>query len=172
MSQMAENPWSFTSVDVVTATPTASPNGLVASAGGAVLLTTGGAHGFVANNFITIIGATNAAYNGFYKVLDVPTATTAHLQSQALLLSGTVPAASGGGTAILNQYQFMVRMEDVYWLNANAANDEVILRSRNGALIWDAIAPTKGTYSRSKPYWTDGLTIQQISSGTVMITIN
>ena len=172
MSQLKENPWNFTSADVLTATPSASPSGLISSAGGVVLLTTGSAHGFVANNFITIIGATNAAYNGFYKVIDVPTTTTAHLFSQALQNSSTVLAASGGGTAILNQYVQMIRAEDVYWLNAAAANDEVILLTRNGVTIWDAIAPTKGTYSRSKPFWVQGLSIQQISSGTVEIVIN
>jgi len=173
MSFIQENPWVFTSADVVTSTPAASPSGLIASAGGIVALTTGGAHGLAVNNFVTIVNPTLAAYRGFYKVLAVPSGTTATLFSPSLAVPGTaILAASGGGTVVLNQYVGMIRAEDTYWLNAAAANDEVILLTRNGVPIWDAIAPTKGTYSRSKPFWVQGLSIQQISSGTVEIVIN
>jgi hypothetical protein len=171
---LASNPWSFTSADVVTSTPAASPTGLVSSAGGAVLLTTTGAHGLVAGNFITIVAPTLATYQGFYKVIDVPSGTTAHLLSPSLLNSSTILAASGGGTVVLNQWQQMVRAEDMYWLNANAAGDEVIVLDRNGNLVWDAIAPTgaPGNYSRSKPYWISGFSLQKLSSGTLTVTIN
>jgi hypothetical protein len=171
---ISTNPWSFVNADVVTSTPAASPTGLVSSAGGVVALTTGGAHGLVVGNFVTIIGATNAAYNGFYKVIAVGSATTATLYSDKFRYAGTVLAASGGGTVIKNQYVQMVRAEDMYWLNAAAAGDEVIVLDRDGNLIWDAIAPVgaPGNYSRSKPYWVQGLSIQKLSSGTLTVTIN
>ncbi len=172
MAQISENPWSFTSADVVTATIAASPTGLIASAGGVVALTTTGAHGLVVGDFVTIINPTLAGYKGFYKVIAVGSATTATLYSDKFRYAGTILAASGGGTTVKNQYVQMVRAEDMYWLNAAAANDEVIVLTRNGNLIWDAIAPTKGTYSRSKPFFVEGISIQQISSGTVTITVN
>src|SRR4029077_5950157 len=165
------NPWTFTSADVVTATPSASRSGLISSAGGIVALTTGAAHGLLANQYATVIGATNSAYNLFYKVLAVPTATTAKLFANSLFITGTILAASGGGTIILVQYPYMIRGEDLSWQNATAAG-ELKLLDRNGNIIWDAIAPTTGNYSRSKPYWIEGIAAQAIPSGTVVLTVN
>jgi len=168
---IASNPWSFVSADVVTAAPSASPTGLISSAGGVVAYS-GAAFAPVPGNFVTIIGATNALYNGFYKVLAVGGGgTTATLYSDKLRYAGTVLAASGGGTIIKNQYQNYVRAEDMYWLNATAASEAIVL-DKNGNLVWDAIAPTTGNYSRSKPYWINGLTIQALPSGTLTVTVN
>src|ERR1700752_1588561 len=104
MANLSSNPWSFVSADVLTAAITASPTGLVSSAGGVVAYT-GGAIALAVGNFATIVGATNALYNGFYKVLAVGGGgTTATLYSDKLRYAGTVLAASGGGTIIKNQY--------------------------------------------------------------------
>jgi hypothetical protein len=171
---ISSNPWSFTSSDVLTATIAASPTGLVSSAGGIVALTTSAAHGLstTVQQWVTLIGTSPVTYIGFYKVLAVPTTTTATLYSDALRYSQTVLAAGGGGTMILNQYNNTISGQDMSWLNANAANDQVIVYDKNGNLVWNSIAPTKGTYSRAKPHWFNGLSISQISSGTLMVSVD
>jgi hypothetical protein len=173
MAEQGQNPWSFTSADVLTATIAASPTGLISSAGGIVNLTTTGAHGLstTVQQWVTIINPTLAAYKGFYKVLSVPSTTTAILYSENFRYNQTILAASGGGTMILNQWNQNIRAEDMSWLNGTATN-EIIVLTKDGNVIWDAIAPTTGTYSRSKPFWIAGLSIQALPSGTLTITIN
>jgi hypothetical protein len=173
MSEQQQNPWSFTSADVLTATIAASPTGLVGAAGGIVNLTTTGAHGLstTVQQWVTIINPTLAGYKGFYKVLNVPSTTTATLYSDNFRYNQTILAASGGGTMILNQWTQNIRAEDMSWLNATSAGEAIVL-TKDGNVIWDAIAPTTGTYSRSKPFWIAGLSIQALPSGTLTITVN
>lgn len=171
MAELQQNPWSFVPSDVVTSTPAASPTGLISAAGGIVNLTTTGAHGLAVNQFITIINPTLAGYKGFYKVLVVPSGTTATLYSDSFRYNQTILAASGGGTVILNQWPVNLRAEDMSWLDATAAGECIVL-TKDGNVIWDAIAPTTGNYTRSKPYWVNGLSIQQLPSGVLTITIN
>lgn len=173
MAEQGQNPWSFTSADVLTATIAASPTGLVASAGGIVALTTTGAHGLstTVQQWITIINPTLATYKGFYKVLAVPSGTTATLYRDDFRYNQTIPAASGGGTMILNQWQYNIRAEDMSWLNGTAA-DEVKVFTKDGNVVWDAIAPTTGNYSRSKPFWIAGMSIQTLPSGVLTVTVN
>jgi antitoxin (DNA-binding transcriptional repressor) of toxin-antitoxin stability system len=64
-----------------------------------------------------------------------------------------------------------LRAEDMSWLDATAAGECIVL-TKDGNVIWDAIAPTTGNYTRSKPYWVNGLSIQQLPSGVLTITIN
>ena len=141
---IASNPWTFKAADVVAAppVPVASPNGLVQQGNvlgqpglAAVLLTTVAAHGLVANQFITIINTTGGRFIGFYKVIAVPTATTALLANISSPTSGqpfnTVLAGDGGGLVLINQYQAMVRIEDISWQNYGAGDAFVIL-DRNG----------------------------------------
>ena len=173
MSELQQNPWSFTSADVLTATISASPTGLVGAAGGVVNMTAT-SHGLstTVQQWVTIINPTLPGYKGFYKVIAVPTVNTATLFSQTFLNAGTILAASGGGTMILNQWPTNLRAEDMSWLNAATAADEVIVLTKDGNVIWDAIAPTAGSYSRSKPFWVNGMTIQKLSSGTLTVTVN
>src|ERR1700679_2712915 len=106
MSEQGQNPWSFTSADVLTATIAASPTGLVGAAGGIVTLTTTGAHGLstTVQQWVTIINPTLAGYKGFYKVLAVPSTTPATLYSENFRYNQTLLAASGAGTMILNKW--------------------------------------------------------------------
>jgi hypothetical protein len=173
MAEQGQNPWSFTSADVLTATIAASPTGLVGAAGGIVNLTTTGAHGLstTVQQWVTIINPTLAGYKGFYKVLAVPSGTTATLYSENFRYNQTILAASGGGTMILNQWNQNIRAEDMSWLNGTAA-DEVIVLTKDGNIVWDAIAPTTGNYSRSKPFWIAGMSIQKLPSGTLTVTVN
>src|SRR5229473_2084431 len=118
---IATNPWTFKATDVPAASvPVASPGGLVqqgAPALAAVILTTVAAHGLVAGQFITIIGTTNGRFLGWYKVIAVPTTTTALLASLSSPTSGqpinTVLVGDGGGTVLVNQVQQNVRIEDI-----------------------------------------------------------
>src|SRR4051812_47699434 len=115
MANLASNPWSFSSSDILSATPAASPTGFVLSANGSVALTTTLAHGFSTGDWLTVIDATASAYNGAYRVTAVPTATTATLSPKNGIAAGT--AASGGGTVAKCLYPDNIRAEDLSWQN-------------------------------------------------------
>jgi hypothetical protein len=191
---IASNPWTFQSTDLVAASvPVASPNGLVqqgTSLGqpglGAVLLTTVGAHGLVANQFITVINTTGGRFLGFYRVIAVPTATTALLANISSPTSGqpfnTVLAGDGGGLVLVNQIQQNVRIEDIS-LQAGTVGvqvaGELIMLDRNGLLLWTAFLGATPTnlgslaQNRGKLFWVDGITWQSIPAGyTALLTIN
>lgn len=166
---IATNPWSFVSGDVVTATPAASPTGLVLNADGTVSLTTTAGHGLTSGQYATVFGATNAAYNGFYYLL-VAAGTTATMIPQFSIPAGT--AASGGGTVAKNQYNAMVRIEDISWQNASAAGQLLEIRDRMGNIIWSATATGAGSQNRGKVFWVNGVTVTTLGSGIVLMTIN
>jgi outer membrane protein assembly factor BamB len=142
-----------------------------------VLYTATGAHGLTVGQFVTYIGDTNGRFNGWYKVIAVPTANTALLANLSSPTSGqpfnTVLAASGGGTMLVNQVQQNVRAEDISWQGA-AAGATLSLLDRNGQLIWTALSTLaeSSSQNRGKIMWVDGITLQTISSGTVLVTIN
>lgn len=169
MANLATNPWSFTSADVVVGTITAA-TGLTLNADGTVTLTTTGAFGVNAGDSVTVIGAALAAYNGFYKVLIGAAGTTFTLAPQFSIPAGT--AQSGSGTAAKCLYNAYVRMEDISWQNANAAGQTLDLRDRNGNIIWQATSTAAGSQNRGKLFWVNGFTPITISSGVVLITIN
>lgn len=169
MANIASNPWNFTSADPVTATPAASPTGLVLS-GAVVNLTTTLAHGLSAGQSCTVFGATNAKYNGFYEILAVPTTTTAILIPQFSIAAGT--SGSGGGTVALCYHRSQVRIEDISWQNASAAGQLLELRDRMGNIIWQATATGAGSQNRGKIFWVNGFTPVTIQSGVVIITVN
>jgi hypothetical protein len=182
---ISTNPWTFVTADIPAAsTPVASPNGLVQQgttindkALAAVLLTTTGAHNLVVGQFITIISTTGGRFVGWYKVIAVPTGTTALLANLSSPTSGlpfsTVLAGDGGGSVLVNQVQQNLRAEDISWQNY-AAGATLNLLDRNGQVIWTATSALadSNAQSRGKIMWVDGLTLQTISSGTVLVTIN
>jgi hypothetical protein len=167
---IASNPWSFFPADVLTAIPVASPNGLVLNADKTVTLTTTGAHGFVVNNGLTEINATNPLYNGYYVVKAVPSPTTAILIPQFNIPVGT--AGSGGGTIAFCQYNANVRVEDISWQKVAAAGQLLDMRDRNGNIIWQATAVGPGVQNRGKIFWVSGITLIEIDSGVVLVTVN
>jgi hypothetical protein len=188
---IASNPWSFTSADVPAAvTAAASPTGMVqqgTTAGqqglASVLLTTTGAHGLTAGQWITYIGDTNGRFNGFYKVVFVPSATTALLQSISSPTSGspisTIVAASGGGSVLVCVWPWMIRAEDISVMATSAAPGATLLTllDRNGNIVWNfiGVATAEGFVSanRGKPLWIDGLTLQLIPTGCIVeVTVN
>lgn len=185
---IATNPWSFISTDVSSSTAAASPTGMVQQGAlGAVLYTSTAPHGLVAGQYVTYVGDTNGRFGGWYKVIAVPTATTALLANLSSPTSGfpfaTVIAASGGGTMIVNQVQQNVRAEDISIQATQAAPvaGELILLDRNGNPAWEAnitigggtTGPTPPAQNRGKLMWIDGLTWQAIQVGViVLVTIN
>jgi hypothetical protein len=186
---IATNPWTFTSADVPAAsTPVASPNGLVQQAPSGpglagVLLTTTGAHGLSAGQFVTSIGTTGGRFLGWYKVQAVPSATTALLINLSSPTSGsgfnTVLAGDGGGSILVNQVQANVRGEDISVQATAAAPGATVLSllDRNGLPTWTFIGvatdPGFAAQNRGKVMWIDGLTLQSIPVNTiVLLTVN
>lgn len=188
---IASNPWSFTSADVASSTAAASPGGMIqqgTTAGeqalGTVLYTSTAAHNLTVGQWVTYISDTNGRFLGFYKVIAVPTATTALLQNISSPTSGrpfgTIIAASGGGTMLVNQWAWMVRAEDISLQNDGTApgTAQLIILDRNGNIIWTASVGTAAettnvAQNRGKIMWVDGLTLQLVPTHTtVLVTIN
>lgn len=168
---IASNPWNFVTGDVNVATPAASPTGLVLNADGTVTLTTTLAATFATGTFLTVIGATNPVYNGFYLVKVGGAGVTAFtLVPQFKIAAGT--GGSGGGTAATCQVSQNVRAEDISWQNANAAGQLLDIRDRNGNPVWQATATAAGSQNRGKVYWIEGITLIQLQSGVVLVTVN
>jgi hypothetical protein len=169
------NPWSFVAGDINNQAIVASPGGLTQSTASprVVTLTTSGVHGFLANQFLTLYGITNAGYNGYYKIIRVPTTTTAVLESISRPTAGspidTILAASGGGHANLIQYKDNVRIEDLNWQSDTTANDTLDVRDRNGNVVWQS---KEGGASRGKLVWVDGISLVQMSGGILIVTVD
>jgi hypothetical protein len=174
MANLTSNPWSLTNADVVGATPVASPNGLVLNADGTVTLTTTAPFTVTVNAttsaWVTVINATNALYNGFYKALIGSGGTVFTLAPQFTIPAGT--AGSGGGAVAQVLYRDQVRVEDISWQNATAAGDTLDLRDRTGRIVWQATATATGSQNRGKVFWINGLTPIVITSGVVILTID
>src|SRR5262249_17798989 len=119
------NPWSFTNADIAIATITAA-TGLTLNADGTVTITTTVAYNFsgvtggIPQLWFTVIGATNAAYNGGYKLIVGASGGTSFTMKPLFVIpAGT--AQSGGGTLALALWAWNVRIEDISWQNAAAA---------------------------------------------------
>ena len=190
---ISSNPWSFTSADVPAAVvAAASPNGMIqqgTTAGqqglASVLLTTVGAHGLTAGQYITYVADTNGRFLGFYQVVAVPSATTALLANISGPKNGqpfnAVIAASGGGSVLVCQYPWMVRAEDISLQGTGGApggTTQMILVDRNGNPIWRVdvgVTETTGfvAQNRGKIMWVDGITLQSIPTNVIiLVTIN
>lgn len=166
---ISSNPWSFSSADVVTGSITGA-TGMTLNADGTVTMTTTAPLAINSGDSVTVIGVTNSAYNGFYKVLIGAAGTTFTLAPQFSIAAGT--AQSGGGTAAKNLYNAYVRIEDISWQNASAAGQTLDLRDRFGNIIWQATATAAGSQNRGKLFWVNGFTPITIQSGIVLMTIN
>jgi hypothetical protein len=176
MAQLQANPWSLTSADPATASITAA-TGLTLNADGTVTITTTAAFTFHTAadvqpaQWFTVIGASAAAYNGFYKlIVGASGGTSFTMAPQFTIPSGT--AQSGGGTLAQCLYNAYVRVEDISWQNAAAAGNTLDLRDRSGNPVWQATATGGGSQNRGKIFWINGLTPITIQSGVVLITVD
>lgn len=170
---ISSNPWSFGPGDVNSGAIVASAGGLALNADGSVTLTLSAPLGtaLIKDNRLTIFQPTNLAYQGFYKVLSV-TSTTIYV---LVPINFTIPAgtvASGGGTAAQNQYADEIRCEDLSWQNVTALGQILILVDKNGNPIWESTASGPGVFSRGKIMWVNGLTLVEMDSGIVLVTVN
>lgn len=177
---LSSNPWSFVPADIVSATPAASPGGVVPVGAGApflAALTTTAPHGFAPGNFLTYINSTDARYNGFYKFLS-GSGSTGFIQSISSPGSGlssnlnSFGAGTGGGTIALCAYPWMIRAEDMSWIKDITPADTIDVRDRNGNIVWTAQATASAPLTRGKPMWIDGITLVQMSGGVLIVTIN
>src|SRR5262249_46894510 len=155
------NPWSFTSSDPATA-PITAATGLTLNADGTVTITTTVALNFNTSgvppaNWFTVIGATSALYNGFYKLLiGASGGTSFTMAPQFSIAAGT--AQSGSGTLAQCLYPWMIRIEDLSWQNPSAAGQLLDYRDRNGNPLWQATATGAGSQNRGKLFWVQGIT--------------
>lgn len=179
MANIASNPWSLTSADVASAAVTAA-TGLTLNADGTVTITCG-ALTFNAsaesNLGFTVIGASNAAYNGFYsRISGASGATSFVMQPQFNIPAGT--AQSGSGTIAQCLYRAQIRVEDMSWQGlTGVAAGSLDLRDRAGNIVWQAaILNTTGSagyQNRGKVFWINGLTPITIAASTVVLmTVN
>ncbi len=176
MANIKSNPWSLTSADPATATIT-SATGLTLNADGTVTITTTGALTFNATAEsalgFTVIGATNAAYNGFYSLISgVSGGTSFVMVPQFAIPAGT--AQSGGGTLAQCLYRSYIRVEDISWQGlAGATTGSLDLRDRMGNIVWQsALFPAAsgvGYQNRGKIFWINGLTPISIAANTVVL---
>lgn len=181
MANISSNPWSFTSADVATAAITAA-TGLTLNADGSVTITsaalTFNTNGVEPALGFTVIGAANAAYNGFYKLTaGVSGGTTFTMQPQFVIPAGT--AQSGSGTLAQCLYRQMARIEDMSWQGlTGAAAGSLDVRDRDGNIVWQAALTgitggTVGYQNRGKVFWVNGLTLITMQANTVLLcTVN
>lgn len=184
MSNLASNPWSFVNGDVNTAAITS----LVLNSDGTVTLTCTGAPTtpYTANQFVTIINAGVAAYNGFYMVI-TQTSTTVYQLAPQPWVPNRIPAGTGAagaaGNVLFNQYNSPARVEDISWqgLAALSAAATLDIRDRNGNVIWQAFTsgatPQTTNYpasqNRGKLFWVQGVSLFLLPANTtVLMTIN
>lgn len=175
MANISSNPWSFDNTDPTIATITGA-TGLTLNADGTVTLTTTAPFTFnnsatVPPQWFTVIGATAAAYNGFYKLVSGASGASSFvLVPQFSIPAGT--AQSGGGTVAQCQYNAYTRIEDMSWQNASAAGQLLDVRDRSGNILWKATATGAGAQNRGKVFWVNGLTIITLQSGVLIATVN
>jgi hypothetical protein len=180
--QIQNNPWSFVSTDPATAAITGG-TGLTLNADGTVTITSGALTfntGAESNLGFTVLGATAAAYNGFYyRISGASGATTFVMQPQFVIPAGT--AQSGAGTLAQVLYRSKVRIEDISWQNigvgAEGAAVSMQIVDRNGNDVWraaiPATAPNLAQLNRGKVYWVAGLVPISIPANTeVLVTVN
>lgn len=171
---ISSNPWSFTPADVNIALIEASPDGLVLNDDNTVTLTLSGAFGSAdldVDDRVTIVSPDDITYQGLYKVYSKTSSTIYVLTPiNRILPSGT--AASGGGTAAQNQYADQIRAEDISWQNVDALGNLLTIADKNGNPIWESTASGPGVFSRGKIMWVNGLTLVEMDSGIVLVTVN
>jgi len=179
LANLASNPWSLTSSDPATATITGA-TGLTLNADGTVTITTTGALTFNVAGVepalgFTVIGAANALYNGFYKLIaGVSGGTTFTMAPQFIIPAGT--AQSGGGTLAQCIYRAYIRIEDISWQATNTGTGVTSglldLRDRSGNIIWQSAIGATGTFgqlNRGKVFWVNGLTPISIPANSVVL---
>ena len=177
MATLGINPWSLTSTDPATSAIGAGT--VTLNADGTVTVVSAATLTFNAtssrNLDFTLIGVTNALYNGYYiRISGASGGTTFVLQPQFSIPAGT--AASTAGTMAQCLWSSMIRAEDISWQNVVLASQTLDLRDRTGNIVWQASTsasvPASNSQNRGKIMWINGLTPITIQSGIVLVTVN
>jgi len=179
MANLASNPWSFISTDPAVATITGG-TGLTLNADGTVSITTTGALTFNTSGVepaigFTVVGAANAAYNGFYyNIIGVSGASAFTMRPQFAIPAGT--AQSGGGTLAQCLYRAYVRVEDISWqatsTGTGVTSGALLLVDRSGNTIWQSAIGSTATFgqlNRGKVFWINGFTPITIPSNSIVL---
>lgn len=181
MANIQSNPWSFTSTDPATAAITAG-TGLTLNADGTVTITSAAlTFNLTAQppTGFTVVGATNALYNGFYNlIVGASGGTTFTMKPQFVIPAGT--AQSGGGTLAQCLYNAQIRIEDLSWQATSTATGVTTglldIRDRMGNIIWQSAIGATGTFgqlNRGKVFWVNGLTLISLpTNSVVLVTVN
>lgn len=137
--------------------------------GASALVTTALAHGYVLGQNISLQAPAVAGYANGYKVLSIPSTTTflvALLPNQILLAN-----AGAGGNSLSVAYPYKVRIEQLIWQDATAA--QLTVTDTNGFIVWSYLpAAIGGVYTYGKLYWVDGLVLNALPAGILQATIN
>ena len=173
MAQISANPWSFLNADQASSFALTS---IVNQ--GESLLVTSAAHGFTVGSqgqAVSIQGTLplGLGYNGGYRVITVPSATTVLLQNQmknrGLANSGAV------GNMLTVAYMDMIRAEQILW-QPTAAAQTLLLTDVMGDIVWNPTSQATADFAPftyGKVFWIRGLVINALpATGYVQITVN
>ena len=141
MAQIQVNPWSFTNADQAT---TVGINSIVNNGGASALVTTASAHGYSLYQNVSVQTPAVAGYANGYKVLSIPSTTSylvALLPNQFSLAN-----AGAGGNSLSVAYPYKVRIEQLVWQDATAA--QLTVTDTNGFIVWSYLPPRR---ARSTP---------------------
>jgi hypothetical protein len=164
MANVTSNPWSFTSTDQAVSKAISS----IVSNGFSALVTTATAHGFTDWQWVSLQGCTTTpAYNGGYRIRLVNTT-----QFYINLTTPNLAANGANGNALTVAYPYKPRIEQLVWQNAGSGG-ALIITDTNGNPVWEQTANAADqTYTYGKLYWVDGLVLNALPSGIVLVTIN
>jgi hypothetical protein len=167
MAQQQANVWSFTHADQATTVGITS----IVRTGASALVTASGAHGYVADQPISIQGTTVAGWTGGYKIINVPSTTTFTINvpdyKQTLANNGA------NGNIYSAAYLDMIRIEQALW-DQTTAETSLLITDVNGFPMWNPHCTVADQpYNYGKLYWIQGLVLVTLPSGSnLQMTIN
>jgi len=166
MANIYTTPWNFTTADqaVTKALVSITRNGLRSATVQAT------AHGFVANQVISIQGANPSAWNGAYRIESVVDANNFLVRIEdwrsALANSGAV-----GNALTVAYWGNVIWIQQALWDGAVAGG--LLLTDVTGDIIWNPSSPAfSGTLTYMKAEPVNGLVINTLATGTLQISIH
>ena len=91
----------------------------------------------------------------------------------ACIISLTLTACGGsGGSSSSSSTPGSSSVSGVAATGAPLSGALILLTDKNGNPIWESTASGPGVFSRGKIMWVSGLTIVEMDSGIVLVTVN
>jgi hypothetical protein len=165
MANLQGNPWNFTTADVAA---TAAISSIVRNGTGSALITTTGAHGLAANQFISVQGASPSGWNRGYRIETVPSTTTLLVkitEPQSLLAN-----AGAAGNIYTMAYVGLIEVTQMLWDGPTAAG-VLLLTDASGITLWNPTAVTGGSLTYMKAFPVNGLVINAMPTGVLQISV-